>query len=130
MYMEDILGRENVNFSLIDPEEKSELAKKYKEQRMTRGFDDSETWNLDITIAKFLVPRLKVFKECNKDCYPCHLTEKKWNKIIDEMIEGFELCITKDVGEYEHIFNTRNEKYSKINKALKHFSKYFNYLWW
>lgn len=127
--MEDLLGRENVNFSLVTPEENDERAKKYKEQRMTRGFDDSETWNLDITIAKFLVPRLKAFKEC-KNGFPARLTEKKWNKILDEMIEGFELHCTKDEWEFEQDINERNEKYAKVNKALKHFSKYFHDLWW
>lgn len=127
--MEDLLGRENVNFSLVKPEENDVRAKKYKEQRMTRGFDDSETWSLDITIAKFLVPRLKAFKECNNG-FPSRLTEKKWNTIIDEMIEGFELYINKDEWEFEHDINTRNEKYYKVNKALKHFSKYFQDLWW
>jgi len=30
-------------------------------QRKIRGFDDSETWNLDITFYKWLYPRLKRF---------------------------------------------------------------------
>ena len=127
--MEDLLGRENVNFSLVKPEENDERAKKYKEQRMTRGFDDSETWNLDITISKFLVPRLKAFNECNNG-FPSRLTKKKWNKILEEMIEGFELYIKKDDWVFEQDLNERNEKYAKVNKALKHFSKYFYDLWW
>ena len=31
----------------------------YKEQRLERGFDDSELWNLDITIINFILPRLE-----------------------------------------------------------------------
>lgn len=127
--MEDLLGRENVNFSLVEPEENDERAKKFKEQRMTRGFDDSETWSLDSTIAKFLVPRLKAFKEC-KNGYPARMTEKKWNKILDEMIEGFELYLTHDEWELCQDKNIYNEKSLKVNKALKHFSKYFYDLWW
>ena len=80
--MEDLLGRENVNFSLVTPEEQDERAKKFKEQRMTRGFDDSET----------------------------HCTKDDW--------------------EFEQDLNTRNEKKAKVDKALKHFSKYFHDLWW
>ena len=30
-------------------------------QRLTRGFDDRDLWNLDRTIAKLIVPRLKIF---------------------------------------------------------------------
>ena len=110
-------------------EEDDYRAKKYKEQRMTRGFDDSETWNFDITIAKFIVPRLKRFKEC-KNGYPARLTEKKWDKILDEMIEGFELHCTKDDWDFDPDLNARNEKLAKVNKALKNFSKYFYDLWW
>ena len=127
--MEDLLGRENVNFSIVKPEENDERAKKLKEQRMTRGFDDSETWNLDITIAKFIFPRLKAFKECNHG-FPSSLTEKKWNKILDEMIEGFELYCKKDEWEFEQDLNERNDKFAKVNKSLKLFSKYFYNLWW
>jgi len=31
---------------------------KWSKQREKRGFDDTELWNLDVTISKFLVPRL------------------------------------------------------------------------
>jgi hypothetical protein len=35
--------------------------KKYKRQRETRGFDDTELWGLDVAIAKFIAPRLKAY---------------------------------------------------------------------
>ena len=46
------------------------------------------------------------------------------------MIEGFELHCTKDEWEFEQDINERNEKYTKVNKALKLFSKHFYDLWW
>lgn len=33
--------------------------KLFKEQRKTRGFDDTELWSLDCAVFKFLKPRLK-----------------------------------------------------------------------
>ena len=36
---------------------------KNKYQKITRGFTDEEIWNLDNTIAKWLLPRLKYLKE-------------------------------------------------------------------
>ena len=72
---------------------------------------------------------LKAFKECENG-FPSRLTEKKWNKILDEMIEGFELHCTKDEWEFEQDLNARNEKFAKVNKALKLFSKHFHDLWW
>ena len=40
---------------------------KYRNQRNERGFDDSETWSLDFTIASFIVPRLKRLIEIEKE---------------------------------------------------------------
>lgn len=34
-------------------------------QRLTRGFDDSVTWSLDITVAEFMLPRFKLYRESN-----------------------------------------------------------------
>ena len=60
------LGIPNVCFSLADEiTENDELKEKYKQQRIERGFDDSELWNLDYTIASFVLPRLKRLKELN-----------------------------------------------------------------
>lgn len=35
--------------------------KKFKKQREVRGFDNTELWNLDVAIAKFIAPRLKAY---------------------------------------------------------------------
>lgn len=40
--------------------------KKFRKQREKYGFDNSELWNLNTTIAKFILPRLKAFR---KDIY-------------------------------------------------------------
>ena len=50
-----------MNFSLISQDHPK--WDKFTKQRLERGFDDSETWNLDLTIAKFVLPRLESFKE-------------------------------------------------------------------
>ena len=113
----DLLGRENVNFSIvedsnIDPERK-EI---YKQQRIKRGFDDTELWNLDSTILKFVLPRLKRFKECTIG-YPSEFeSHEAWLECIDEMIENIEKIINSDEdGDYE---------------GFELFKKYFFNLWW
>ena len=52
---------------------------------------------------------------------------KKWFKIVDEMIEGFELHSTHF--EWEHK-EGKEKKWKKVNRGLKHFSKYYLCLWW
>lgn len=96
-----------------------ERYKKFKKQRAERGFDDTETWGLDVTIAKFILPRLKRFKEISNGI-PIGLTQEEWNKILDEIIEGFEI-ISKD----NMTINSEKEQ-----RALKLFSEHYFSLWW
>ena len=121
------LGIPNVCFSLADEiTENDELKEKYKQQRIERGFDDSELWNLDYTIASFVLPRLKRFKELNTG-YPAILTEDSWDKILDTMIEAFELKVNDNDDrtlEEDKIVD------KKMQEGFKLFGKYFLHLWW
>lgn len=111
----DPINIPNVNFSIgIENEEKAEI---YKKQRLERGFDDTETWNLDSTISSFIVPRLRRFKEVNL-CYPVELTEEEWDKILDKMITFFEH--NKEV----------NLEENPCPEGFDLFHKYFFDLWW
>ncbi len=95
---------------------------KWKEQRKTRGFDDTETWSLDRAIAAFTLPRLKRFREIEV-CWPGNLKSRvEWNKILDEMIYYFEwllkdnnLCVIEE---------------RRAIKGWKLFVKYYRALWW
>lgn len=113
----------------------------WKKQRKKWGFDERELWSLDSTIAKFIAPRLKKYKECPKS-YPCSLaydengnikkgrkeegyckkTEKEWNKMLDKMIFSFE--------NYELIHQHDTETNKKIDEGIKLFAEYFSALWW
>ena len=68
-------------------------------QRITRGFNDSETWNLDYTIAKLVLPRLKRFKELTNGIpgdfsikdrpyikFPENITDDEKTKIRDKVV--------------------------------------------
>lgn len=121
----DPRGIKNVNFSLGEETDKREP--EWKAQRLTRGFDDTEMWNLDCTIAKFIAPRLKVFKEQAAEIgdHPVNITSEKWQEILSQMIEGFEL--------YSDHFNWSAEdsdaNWRKVDKALSLFRKWFFNLW-
>lgn len=93
-------------------------------QRITCGWDDSETWSLDISIAKHITPRLKRFKELN-DGYPMGMNPEAWNRILDMMIEAFELVSD---GDMEWRTNERSQR--KIRAGLYLFHKYYFQLWW
>ena len=114
-----------------------------------------ETWNLDITLAKHIIPRLKKFKELENG-YPGRGemdTPEKWDEALDKMIQAFEYVI--DLDEYwlndprydytDIMFGDDKELYESIvenkrmedirrlvaiNEGLQLFAKYYMNLWW
>lgn len=87
----------------------------------------SDIWSLDITIAKFILPRLKIFREV-VDCYPSNLNSiEEWYEILDKMIEAFYFIAEKQ-------FNTKYEETEKdkqiVEEGLDLFREYYHGLWW
>ena len=99
-------------------------------QRKTRGWDDSETWSLDVTIAKFVLPRLKRFKELNMG-YPDNnqfgmpRTKKEWDDILDEIIFAMEFMSSDERFDCED-----TETWERVQKGLSLFGDWFTHLWW
>ena len=58
-------------------------------QRGLRGWADCDWWNMDSYLVGIIIPMLKRFRG-DTHGYPCGLTEKKWDSLLGEMIEGFE----------------------------------------
>lgn len=100
---------------------------KYFWQRRTRGWDDSETWSLDYSLAKIIAPRLKRFKEV-KCCHPMELTQEEWDTILDKMIFAFEKLGEDDYQwPYEEI---PDEVGKAVEEGRELFHKYYHDLWW
>lgn len=95
-------------------------------QRLTRGWDDSDTWSLDYQIAKFTLPRLKRFKEITNG-YPADSAEVEWSAIIDKMIFAMELIVKSDGGSF---LDETREDIDKMHEGLELFGTYFRNLWW
>lgn len=91
-------------------------------QRRTRGWDDSETWNLDTSLAKVILPRLKRFKELTVGC-PVDVTWEEWGNTLDTMIKAFE-WFAADCNERDEDF------YTEAHKGVELFAKYYGHLWW
>ena len=106
------------NFHGFDIEDK-----KTKKQIVEQGFADSELWNLDETIIRFVLPRLKRLKEIQKG-YPANLTEEEWDKILSEIIECMEMYLDKIYNKFEE------DEYKRVKKGFKLFGKYLMDLWY
>lgn len=81
-----------------------------------------DTWNLDYYIAKFILPRLKLFKKVGMG-FPCDLKSiNEWYDILDKMIAAFMILSTDEI-------NTQDEQ-KIVNEGLDLFRKYYQDLWW
>jgi hypothetical protein len=77
------------------------MNKRQKKKHGIQIFKDSEVSDLDITLANYILPRLKRFKVLN-DMYPPSIGSfEEWNNTIDKMIWSFEQ-ITYGGWSYEY----------------------------
>jgi len=90
-------------------------------QKITRGYSDEECWNLDYTIAKFILPRLRHFKKnCHTLTWRRHkivngevvelvesemleptdektwLNSEEWDEVMENMIFAFEFILKEE----------------------------------
>jgi hypothetical protein len=102
----------------------TKYAVKFFFQRLFRGWDDSETWALDGSLAKLILPRLKRFKELNI-CFPQEFTEGEWDVVLDKMVFAFEWSASEK--KYDWI---DADEFKKVEEGLALFSKHYFSLWW
>lgn len=95
-------------------------------QRVIRGFDDSETWSLDHSLAKLILPRLKQFNKIRTG-YPSDITDEEWEAILHEMIAAFEWFASDDRWNFGPEYEAR---FKKAQKGVELFAKHYHSLWW
>lgn len=108
---------------------------KYWFQRRTRGWDDTELWNLDYTFIKWINTRFKAYKEQTIIDLTFHTFEYKGNKytqgeLIDEIIRISDLLIDEDF-YFETIFGSVHKEQSGLyDELLEMFSLVIRHMWW
>ena len=63
-------------------------------QRVTRGFDDREVWDLNKAIVKFIAPRLDYFTQWEVEHgmrYPDDLDPAAWTAALKKMAQSFNI---------------------------------------
>lgn len=111
----------NVCFSLEDSD-KPERQELFKQQRIERGFDDSETWSLVSTIAAFTIPRLEVFMRLSFDMIDWSDKDKEALRDIMVLLD----LTTRDEGMWS--FDEAEER--QVKEGLKALTNYWFKLWW
>ena len=124
-------GLKNINFSVADEvyEKDPESREKYKQQRFEQGFDDTETWHIDRTLALFIIPRLKRFIEVNNGI-PNGETVESYNEKLNYIINAFENYYATDRYYQSTDSAERKQLTDDVRKAVNYLSNLWFELWW
>jgi len=98
-------------------------------QRRICGFDDSETWSLDHSLAKLILPRLKRFQSLHNEIMEpiCDGEGDDSPDDLDKMIIAFDI-IANDPDYYA--LPAFPEKERAVEEGLDLFRKHYSRLWW
>lgn len=107
----------NSPYSLAHQMPNDDRQEKWQEQFVTYGFDNTELWNLDMTIAKFIKPRLQRFLELS----PTDFNEEEQAE-LQKIVQAFELI------EGDVILNAEQSDIAQAGINL--LPKYFFRLWY
>lgn len=120
---------------LINFPHRCKLTLRYFIQRKKWGFDDTETWNLDLSFYEWLLPRLKRFTELTNSYDDSKNSFENWKTELEENIKKLELIIKYQFDEVNFPVNYSNK--SPLNAYIENrqefmewFGKNISNLWW
>jgi len=124
-------GLNNISFSVADEIYEKDPTKKeqYRQQRFEKGFDDTETWHMDRTMALFIIPRLKRFIEVNNGI-PIGETVESYNEKLNFIISAFENYYDSDKYYNSVDIEERQKLTDDVRQAVEYLSKLWFELWW
>ncbi len=123
-------GLKNINFSVAEEcYNDSATREMYKQQRFENGFDDTETWHIDRTMALFIIPRLKRFIEVNNGI-PNGETVESYNEKLNFIISAFENYYSTNKYYESTDIEERKQLTDDVRKAVDYLSHLWFELWW
>jgi hypothetical protein len=100
---------------------------KMKYQLFTKGYNDRQVWGFKTEIAELNVKLLTELRD-GKVGHPCGLTQKKWDKILGKIIDGFKAQLEIDaMWDLDKKAEAKLEKQWKEGMAL--YTEWFANLW-
>jgi len=124
-------GLNNICFSVAEECYKNGTTEleRHKKQRFENGFDDTETWHLDRTMALFIIPRLKRFMEVNNGIANGE-TEESYYEKLRFIIGAFENYYVSDKYFNSVDIEERKKLTDDVRLAVEYLSKLWFELWW
>jgi len=126
---------------------KNRIQNDYDPSAIAKGIDTEELCDLDITIARYILPRLLAFKQQCERTPTLTMKREEWDSILDKMIYAFNKIACQaeeDTPEYqayikaiwnneedlEQLKRDAKESLKPIAEGLQMFHKYYRSLWW
>lgn len=98
-------------------------------QRVFRGWDDRETWDLEYEFLKWILPRLKRYAKISLT-YPREYTIKGWEMFLDEIIKRTENVIVKYKNMRDLSLDEQEELYKEKTKVAQILSDHLRDFGW
>lgn len=115
-----------IRFYLTHPMTVLSIIKRKLKGLFYYGFDTSETWDLDYSLARWLYPRL-VHLQKNSNSYPPRIeTHEEWLEILKEISDGIEAYL---LFEDNGVFEEYNVVMDGYRRSLQLIAEYIGDLW-
>lgn len=120
---------------------------KHYYQKFLYGTSDYELWNLNNTIAKLILPKLRKFRNAKLMGTPVclhldenggmsFLTVEEWRNVLDEIIFAFDFTLNEEryiksceTSDFSYDWESIKKLNERREKGLKLFALYYNDLW-
>ncbi len=118
-------------------------------QRLFRGFDDSDTWDLQDTFHRWLLPRLKRFRDITCGYPICYKSYEQWVKELNKRVNQLDSIVNINEFDFSDRSYLPKKEYKRLlelrcgdesinasayDYCVKNFDKWFGEhigdLWW
>lgn len=105
------------------------MNKRLRKKKGLLKIREEEIWGLDLTLAKYILPRLIKFKDVNDRSFPTDFeNHEEWHKTIDKMIYSFEYVIKHNYEVYKDL-EEEKKRHEKYKEGMQLFAEHFMDLW-
>lgn len=114
------------DFLILAKDGSEERNLKLFKERVKNGFDASDLYSMDYTIAKTLLPKMiEKFRDTTHS-YPSNISHEEWKEILTKLIWFF----NEILNNYSTDNSENDSEYNKhLNECTELFIKYFTSLW-
>jgi hypothetical protein len=114
------------DFLILAKDGSEERNLKLFKERVKNGFDASDLYSLDYTIAKTLLPKMiEKFRDTTHS-YPSNISYEEWKEILTKLIWFF----NEVLNNYNTPDSEKDSEYNKhLDECTKLFVEYFTTLW-